>query len=123
MDAPLVIQTRQKADPLFVSTSKPLEVGVSLPSPIFETDGYAQIGILLISDKPFRIRIEEANQVSGPFAQTRLIAGTLDAATGLQKVSTRISPNGSFMRAFLDNLGALETILQVSILGLPLARL
>lgn len=116
-----VIQTRQKEDFLFLSVATLLGAGGTLPTGIFQSDGYSVINILGISDQPFRIRIEEAPTKDGPFVQTGLLTSALDAATGLQKIANRYVPTGAFMRAFVDNLGGPQTIFQVVFAGLPLA--
>lgn len=120
-----VIATRQVADLLWSSAAL-----LGIPTPpatlatkafsVREVDGYSAIAFLGIADQSFQIRVQEASTPVGPWTQTALLASSLDAVLGVQKVVTRIAPTGLFMRIFVDNLSATAMkLFSLSVLGIP----
>ena len=111
--------TRQKADVLF-SSEEPLEGSAMLAAGPAEVMGYSVAAFLAITDRPLRIRVEEACAEEGPWAVTATLSSSFDPASQLERVCARVAPCGSFMRVFLDNLSASpEGILRFCALGLP----
>lgn len=94
-----VISTRQKNDVLF-GTSDPLGASLSFQSDARRVSGYGKVSFLGISDVAFTIDVLEAGEDAegnpGTFVVTQTLASV--AAGPLQRVATRVSPFGSFMK-------------------------
>lgn len=105
-DMDFVIPTRQKADLLAPpSLVVPLADGATLTLPIVEVDGYQMVAFLLISDQPVTLVVQEAVESGGPFIQTNSTTSSLDATSGMQKVSVKVNPVGAFMKILVTNTG------------------
>lgn len=115
-----VIATRQKGDVLFTQKAPGLlGAGVTFTSAVAEVAGYAAVAFLIVSDQTFQLRTLEGNSPDGPFTQTSLTNSALDAGSGMQFVSVRVVPSGSFMEMVIQNTGGQQTVLQLSPYGLP----
>lgn len=114
-----VSATRQKADVLF-SSDEPIGGSDTFSSAAAEVRGHSVVTFLAISDRPFRIRVEEACSGDGPWALTATLPSAFDTVSQLERACARVAPCGSFMRAFLDNLSAApQRVLRFCSLGLP----
>jgi hypothetical protein len=114
-----VIPTRQMADVLF-QTVAPLAAGATFPSDRRRIGGYAAIRFFALASGTFTIFVEQACSQDGPWTRTDTLTSSLDPASGLQRVCTRVTPCGVFMRMFLENTaGVLQTVLQLCVLGMP----
>lgn len=115
-----VIQTRQKADRLFFTTTA-LGATATFESAVKRVLGYGSINFLGISDHAFTLRVEEAINPDGPWTQTSTVASTLDATTGHNFICEQVSPCGVFMRVFIDAGATPLGSLSFLGVGLPVA--
>jgi len=117
-----VIQTRQKEDALYAS-SELLAVGATLALPVRLVAGYGAVKFLAFSDVMFRIRIEQAPASDGPWTETHRVNSGVNGGGIDQVACLAILPCGSFMRVFVDNIGAAAmTSFSLSGTGHPIAN-
>lgn len=126
-NSPHVIETRQKTDLLFSviasvsSGAKNLLAAAGVfTSPVRLVAGYGAINFLIISNAAFTLRVKEANDPAGPWAQTELQASAADAA-GNQFICLQVAPCGAYMQIFVDNGAAPQTAFALAGIGLPVA--
>lgn len=114
-----VITTRQKADMLWLASLVALQAaGKTQMLPVVEVDGYQMVSLLLISDQPFTISIQESVSPTGPFIPTDFFSSVVDAASGLQTIIAKVKPAGAFMSAVVTNTGnAAQKVLQLGAVG------
>lgn len=106
------IPTRQKDDELFrrKADAGVIVSGETAEFPIRRVLGYGVIRFLVISDQPIRLRIEEASDPEGPWVETERLASIASTSgSGQQFICADISPCGTFMRIFLDNIGGSDS--------------
>lgn len=124
MSKTLSVPSRQKTESFTISSAL-LGIGASVNSDIVKSAGYAQVQILIRSDRAFTVRVLEAitNPSGGPtFVQTATQLSAADPLTGEQVVFTTAQVHGSYMRIRVDNTsGAVQTAFQPSATLLPIA--
>jgi hypothetical protein len=111
-----VIQTRQKADVLFVLSAD----DQNLPAAEVEfnarkVEGYARILFLAYAGAAFTIDVFQATTGRGTYVQTHTLTSVAGPG-GEQIISTSIEPTGSYMKITL-NSG--EQAIQLKVLGRP----
>ena len=109
------IPTRQKNDTLF-ETKAPLLSGTRVLS-VMRVDGYGSLAVFATASGVFELRISEACESTGPFAQTDVLPSVLGG--GEETVCEHIIACGPFMEVEVVPTPGPLAELEVCIQGVP----
>lgn len=109
-----VMQTRQKADVLFVLSSE-VAVAAEVEFAARKVEGYARILFLAYAGASFSIDVFQGTTGKGTYVQTHTLTSAAGPG-GEQLISVSIEPTGSYMKITL-NSG--EQPIELKVLGRP----
>lgn len=115
-----VVQTRQKADELFVvsaSADSPIDAGAEVELNIRKVEGYARILFLAHAAAAFTIHVLEGTTKDGTFVEVETLIAAANP-DGTFVVCESIEPCGSYMQIVLENGGVAQPI-ELKVLGRP----
>jgi len=116
-EAKFTIATRQKADALF-EVSAPLEAAEERELDVRLVLGYAQIMFFGFGDQPFQISVRGSCSENGTFVEVGTLSSEVQGSNNV--ICERLEFCAPYMKLFVSNPGAAQTIFSLCVHGLPI---